>query len=409
MNRTRLLIVAATSTLASSVPSWGAEFPLGKDSSLTIAGLVAVGVKSSQVTDVQPTDTRKPTTELKVTDNTSRLIIGGKTELMKGWRAFFNIESRFLTNAQPIDPQMPGLPASMSQYTCGNGTGWANGDTFVGISSPYGSLAFGKATMYTSDGQAMDYFGLNGPGEGYRAWDGNALAGFNLLDNVSSVVKVGSVTAAGLSLATLGIDRSQNVIRYETPLLKGFKVTAGFTKNNNGAQNLAGESYFGRPYESGGTSWGRVTYNKAAFTAFASVLNQVVQGGKNQSTTAIMLNALGYGALFQGPMDTHAYRFGAGYKLRGFKFGFVYDHTAVENGIVGTKLTAARSATQIPLSYEWADHRVYFTYTKAGNTTNLDRTGAAQYNFGYDYALNKKTFVGIFYTTLNNDANSNYS
>ena len=412
MNKRTLILVAGTA-LVSSLPSWGADFPVGQNSSLSVGGLFAVGLKDSQVTNVQPGDTRKPTAEIGVIDNTSRVIIAGYSEFAPGWKAIFNVESRFTTNVSPIDPLMPGLPPAMAQqYSAGNMTGWANGETWAGFSTPYGKLVFGKTTFYYLDGLNMDYFGVPGPGEGYRAWDGNGLGVFNMLSQVGTSIKLGGNAIGGLPLATMQIDRAQNAIRYDSPKMGGFDLTLAYSKNPFGEQNAAGQATASRNYEDGGTVWGRVRYNNGPFTAFASVLNSVLQGGINNSTQGIFLNDAFSAitpAIIQGPMDTHAYRFGAGYLLPGgVRVGFVYDSTAVANGIIGTNLTAKRNVLEIPVSYGWNDHRVYVTYNKAGDTSNLANSGATQMTVGYDYAFTKKMFGGIFFTQLNNNSNGNY-
>jgi hypothetical protein len=103
-------------------------------------------------------------------------------------------------------------------------------------------------------------------------------------------------------------------------------------------------------------------------------------------------------------------RFSAGYTLpMGFKFGVVYDSTAIENGIAGTTLQAKRSIVEVPLRYAWGPHAVYVTYNKAGNTTNIPNSGATQITYGYDIALAKRVFLGAFFTTLSNQANGSYA
>ena len=413
MKRLQFALVAATA-LVTTLPSLGADFQVGDKSSLSVGGLFAVGLKDSAVTNIQPGDTRKPTSEIGIIDNTSRVIIAGATEFAPGWKAIFNVESRFTTNVSPIDPLMPGLPATMAQqYTAGNMTGWANGETWAGLSSPYGRLVMGKTTFYYLDGLNMDYFGVAGPGEGYRAWDGNGLGVFNMLSQVGTSIKLGGQAIGGLPIATMQIDRAQNALRFDSVNIHGFDFTLAYSKNPFGEQNTAGQTNYGRPYEDGGTFWGRVRYNNGPFTAFASMLSNVIQGGNNNSTQAIFLNQAFQGVvngnIIQGPLDTHAYRFGAGYLLPGnVRVGFVYDNTSVANGVIGTTQTAQRSVLEIPVSYGWGANRAYLTYNKAGNTSNLANSGATQVTVGYDYAFTKKMFAGIFFTQMTNESNGNY-
>lgn len=439
MKKTQFLLVAAASALVATAPAMAADFKVGDDTVLTIGGLLAVGVKSSGVTNVQPADTANPRTEFGVQDNTSRVIFAGSSEFFPGWKGVFYIESRFTTNVSPIDPLMPGLPPGMAQqYTAGNMTGWANGTTYGGIQTPYGRLVFGKSTLYYLDGANMDYLGVPGPGEGYRAWDAGALGVFSMLSQVGTVIRstqLGNATIAALPLATLQIDRCQNVIRYDSPAVAGFNLALAYTKNPFGQSNVDTSVPASSPtnpvmaypppraYNAGGTFYANLRYNNGPFTAFASVLSNVMEGGLNNSLQEIYIqnllpgiNSALSGAYktnvnleIQGPMDTHAYRFGAGYKFGGcFRAGFVYDYTSVDNGIIGTTLTAARHTLEVPLSYEWGKNRAYATYHKVGDTSNIAMSGCSMETVGYDYAFTKKMFAGVFFTSLHNDVNGIY-
>ena len=400
MNKTQLLIVAATA-LASTLPALGADFQVGSNTTIDLSGLIAVGVKNSEVTNLAPGDTRPVQSEWRINDNTSRFIFSGATVLNSDWKIIFRVESRFVVNACPYMELAPGLYQNGKiPVSTGDATGWADGDSWAGVATPIGSFVFGKSTLYYLDGLCMDYFGVNGPGESYRAWDGNGLGVFNLLSNVGSNI---------IPIPTMDITRSSNVVRYDSVKAAGFDLTLAYTKNPGGQENTVGETAFGRPYENGGTTWARVRSNHGPFTACASCLNRVVQGGVNSGLTADILNAVLPAGFVKGPMDTHATRYGVGYSLpMGLKFGAVYDTTAVDNGILGTTLTAKRSVLEVPVRYSWGPHAVYVTYNKAGSTTNIANSGATQMTYGYDVALSKRVFVGAFFTTLSNQANGNY-
>lgn len=403
----QLIVVAAASALASTLPTRAADFQVGANTNFSISGVVAVGIKDSCVYKINPNDQIPHHSELRVDDNTSRLIVAGATNLKwPGWQAVFNVESRFFANAQPIDPLMAGLPSSMQTYNAGGLSGWADGETWAGFNTPYGKLTIGKTTFYYQDGFAGAP-GLKGPGESYRAWDGNGTGLYNMLAQVGSSIRMGGQTVGGLAIQTMQITRAQNTIRYDSPTIYGFDATVGYTKNPYGSPNNSAPAQFNRSYEDGGTWWERVRYNNGKFTAFASKLDVVIQGGNNNSLQATYLNSILPG-LIQGPMDTHAFRGGAGYTWEGLKFGFVYDHTEVDNGVIGTKLTASRGVWEIPVSYSWGDNAVYATYNRAGNTTNISQSGATQWDFGYDYAFTKRIFAGVFLTMISNQANGNY-
>ena len=387
-NRLTALIVA--STFATILPAQ-TTFQVGSGTELSLSGLLAVGVKSSTITNVTLPG-RVAHEELRVDDNTSRLTVSGSTLITEGYKVIFRVESRFTTDLRPGATAYPG---ALNVY---NITGWADGDTWGGVSTPIGSLVFGKTAFYYLDTFDASYLGIPGPGEGYRAWDGQGLAFFNLLSQVSTTTSL---------KATLGITRSANVMRFDSVAFKGFDFNVVYSKNpsgdelKNGAAGVTSASY-----ESGGTWGGRVRYNNGGFTALVSLLDQQPQGSA-------------YGA-------THGQRAGVGYMfkqgpLTGLKFGVEYDKTSIDCpsaagypaspfGIapLGTK-AASRTVYSVPVQYQWGKHGVYATYTKAGDTSSIADTGATQTNLGYDYALTKRAFVGLYYTDLKNSAKGIYA
>jgi predicted porin len=361
---------------------------VGTDTTVTLSGLFAVGLKQSSVTN----STRAVRAETRVDDNTSRFIISGKTDLGDGLRAIFRIESRFTADSRP--------GTTYAGSTSVNGvTGWADGDTWVGLGNGWGQVVFGKATLYYTDTISLPYFGQPAPGEGYRAWDANGLSTFNLLSSVGT--NVGPIF-------TTGNTRSQNVIRYDSPkFYDGFDASLAYTKNASGGEVLYATCNPTTPtptatcsssYTAGDTVYGRMRYNNGPLTASISVLNQRPQGGLYNST------------VYNGPLNTRAYRAGVAYTLpMDLKLGVVYDNTSIDNGVSGTTLQAKRGVWEIPLSYNWGKHAAYLTYTLAGATSNIDSSGAKQLTLGYDYALSKTTFLGVYYTQLKNDTKGFYS
>lgn len=387
----RFAVVAAAAALA--VPGLAQGLQVGAGTNITISGLLAVGVKNSQVSN-----SKRPglASEWRGDDNTSRLIIASTSKIAEGWNVVFRIESRFQADVRPIAPLVPG-----STIYTGNATGWADGDTWGGVSSPYGTLVYGKSTLYYTDTIDLSYFGIAAPGEGYRIWDANGLGTFNLLDQVPVTYKSGLTNSA----FTLGNTRSQNVLRFNSVKYGGFDFSVAYSKNPDGdeAKYVApGTAGYSRNYENGGTLYASARYNRGPLTTSFSYLDKKVQGGV-YTTTGLTATA--------GALDVKAYRLGAAYTLPfKLKVGVVYDSTSIENGYsFNTAEAAKRSVFLVPVSYGFGDHAVYATYGKAGNTASKPDTGASQLNLGYDYALTKRTFVGVYYTYLRNEANGHYT
>jgi hypothetical protein len=402
----RFAVVAAASTLV-ALPSWGQGIAVTGATNITISGLLAVGVKNQDISQGNATTARTVSNETGVYDNTSRLIIASTSKITEGWNVIFRVESRFTPNVRPGNALLPAAAGAPTGLAVNDASQWADGDTWGGVSSPYGSIVVGKSTLYYTDTISAGYLApsLEQPGESYRIWDCNGLASFNLL----STYQTGSVSAAGVYTPAkaniLGNTRSTNVIRYDSVLFKPsgsdlLQFSLAYTKNAAGAQNVwtaAASSY----YEGGSTVYAKVLYNGYGFSASASYLDQHFQGLPNIP------------AVPTGPFNDElkAMRLGLSYKIAGFKAGIVYDSTVMSDGIFTTGVglsDAKRNVIEVPLSYSFGDHAVYATWTKASNTSSIADSGAKQLNFVYDYALTKRAFVGIAYTKIDNDANSLY-
>jgi predicted porin len=401
------LVAAATALVA--MPSWAqTSVPVTGSTNITISGLLAVGVKNQDISTGNSIGSRTVSSETGVYDNTSRLAIASTSKITEGWNVIFRVESRFTPNVRPGSALLPAGAGAPAGLAVNDATGWADGDTWGGVSSPYGSIVVGKNTLYYTDTLSAGYLApsLEQPGEGYRIWDCNGLGTFNL----TSTFMTGSVSAAGVFTPVkqniLGLTRSQNVVRYDSILFKPdteslLQFSLAWTKNAAAAQQVwtaATASY----YEGGETIYGKVLYNGHGFSASASYLDQKFQGLPSVPTTPTV------------PFNNElkATRLGLSYKWQGLKFGVVYDSTDMSNGIFSAASAslsdAKRNTIEVPISYSFGDHAVYATWTKAGNTSSIADSGAKQLNFVYDYALTKRAFVGIAYTKIDNDAHSLY-
>jgi hypothetical protein len=426
-------LLTAASVMA-AMPAM-AQIPVTASTNLTISGLLAVGVKSSQVSQGNAAADRGLAPELGVYDNTSRLIIASTSEIQPGWNVIFRLENRFTANARPGDVLLPtqgattttktgtsnttGAATSVSAYnlTVSQATGWADGDTWGGISTPYGNLYAGKSTLYYTDTISAGYLApsLEQPGESYRIWDCNGLATFNLLSSLNT----GSASSSGVFTPSafyniLGNGRSRNVVRYDTPTYKLdaeslLTASVAWSKNPTAAQNAAptvaasnattGSPYqgLGSYYENGSAYYLKGLYNGHGFSASVSYLDDKFEGVLPTAANT----------------ELKAIRLGVSYKWQGLKVGVVMDNADMVNGITvaGTPTSfadAKRTTIEVPISYSFDKHAVYVTYTTAGNNNGYANTGAKQLNVGYDYALTKRAFVGVMYTSINNDSNAMY-
>jgi predicted porin len=417
--RLAVFAVVAAFALAASFPAWAQTptpsptpapapapslgFYVGSFTNVSITGLLAVGLKESHVTN-----SSRPglNTETRLDDNTSRLIISSTSKIANGWNIIFRVESRFQADVRPVDPAINSavLVGTQSIHNA-DITGWADGDTWGGISSPYGSIVFGKSTVYYTDTINVGYLGLPAsPGEGYRIWDANGLGTFNMLDQVTGLTKTG---VGASSVFTLGNTRSRNVVRYNSVNYSGFDFSLAWSKNFSGDElhyTAPGTVGYSRSYTNGEGWYASARYNKGPLSIQASVVDQAILGGVYNPTVQA------------GPPDLLAYRAGASYTLPiNLKIGVVYDHTSYDNSVYSTPTSAVatdkakRDVFLIPVSYGFGPHAVYVTYGLAGNTSSAADTGATQLNIAYDYALTKRAFIGLYYTSIKNDANGHYT
>ncbi len=394
------LAIIAASVAATTLPAQTAPIAVTGATNISISGLLSVGVKNSSISQGNAAVGRNTATETHVDDNTSRLIVASNSKIADGWNVLFRLESRFTPNVRPGDALLQPLGGPPAGYSVGDATGWADGDTFGGVSSPYGTITVGKSTLYYTDTISAGYLApvLEQPGESYRIWDANGLSAFNIL----STYNTGTVTNGTLAPVTrniLGNTRSRNVVRYDSVYFKPDAVSIlnfslAWSKNAAGAQNVFVSNANGSTYEGGQTVYAKALYNGHGFSASASYLDQKFQG-----------------VLASAPLtELKATRLGVSYKTQGFKFGVIYDSTNMVNGITtGTVLSdATRTAFSVPVSYSFGDHGFYATYSAAGKTASLDKTGAKQFNLVYDYAMTKRAFIGVYFTKIDNDANAYY-
>jgi predicted porin len=389
----KFTIVAAAAMAATILPAQVPNIPVAGNTNITISGLLAIGAKNSQISN-----SARPGMEAEnyLGDNTSRLYFNSNSKIADGWSVIAQVGSRFEANNGPGTNLVPNANATPGTPFVGFTTGayyggWAEDDTWGGVSSPYGTVTFGKKTVFYSDTIEVGAIGLLNPGESYRVWDANELGTFNLMDYV---MKYNNGVLSG-SQGTLGLTRSQNVVNYTSPVLGPCMFVVNVSKNPYGSEYQYGAS---TPlnYENGGMINAKGIYNKGPISASLSFLDVKPQGGPST-----------------GLGNTQAYRAGISYKdPMGFKVGVVFDHTAVSNAIVTTSnpngSTASRDVFQIPVSYYLGNHGFYATYTHAGSYSGISNSSATQYNLQDDYAMTKRASVGLCGALLRNNSNTAY-
>ncbi|TCS36658.1 putative porin [Paucimonas lemoignei] len=332
-----------------------------------IGGRVQADVKNYKVGNVNTnpaaggTAGRVAKNELRVDDDeTSRFWLSGTEDLGGGLKALFYVENRFNTDQR--------------QSTGGaTGAGLADGNTYLGLSGAWGQVTAGKHTFMEDQGNAVQY-GIKG-GQALP----NGLLGSKAILNY--------VDAAGTAnRLTISNTRVANSVHYISPNFSGFKATFGYSTNPDGNE---------------GTINGATNYSKGQGYFLAG----------NYSNGPIYLNAAYWNHTIEGKPatgDEKALRLSGSYAFPfGLKVGAQWDRSSVEGVGVGGR-DAERNAWQIPVSYQVGAHTVLAHFTKAGDIKGEANSGAKMWSVGYDYALSKRTNVGIFYGKLDNDSNARY-
>lgn len=295
----------------------------------------------------------------RVTANSSYIGFKGVEDLGNGLKAVFQFEN--------------GLSAD-------NATGsWNNRDSYVGLSSNYGTLLMGN---------------LTGPTRALGAkWDVNSGA-TGIGANTALLAKLGGGSGAGHF-----DQRINNAIAYVSPTVAGFSgvlaYSTGFTTTG-----LKGNESMGRDNaDQGNTAWSLgLNYENGpiaaayAYTAVNAAGNGSVSGD----------------GLFAGWDKVSDHRAGVMYKAGFGQVGVLFDRMAL-NQTTGDDLK--QNVWYLSGKFNvMAKGAVLAQWGRAGNIkgTNATEEGANHYVLGYEYSLSKRTVLKALYSRINNKDNSSY-
>jgi predicted porin len=338
-------------------------------STVTISGNFKVGIENLSYSNSPAT--RLNSSQMRMVDNSSRIIFTTIEDLGNGLAAIGSVDTRFA-------PDQSASGGSATSNPVGGG------NTYVGLkSTSWGMLTFGRWDLHYG----------KGPSEMTRGAGALQASDVSLFD----LVQVG---AANLPIANTS--RTQNVVRYDMPVFNGFTGTVawsanpvGITEADMSATNAAGvqtrkgdgwninPKYSNGPFEAEYSYW-RAKPDAPALAAAAST--QADQRGDS-------INA--------------KYSFG------GFKLGVGWNRSKLDNSYTGAKV-AERTTWSLAGHYKTGPHSIYAHYDKAGNTSTaavgtIADTGARMLAVAYEYSLSKRTSLAATYAKINNDAKANYN
>lgn len=334
---------------------------------LSIGGILQGNAKHYKVSN----SARQTSSELRVDDDyNSRFWLSGTEDLGGGLSALFYVENRFGSD----------LPQASA-----TGAGLANGDTYLGLKGSWGQITAGKHTWMSTQGLSTEFVSASG---NMLAMPTSMLATYSILDQ-----------AAGY----LDTTRRSNSITYRSPVVSGFSGIAGISTSSAGVEGTIN----GRDdYSDGREYFLQGAYSNGPL-ALALAYRDFTAEGRGFVTA-------GGVTTFAGGNDDQQLRFHGSYKFGKLKVGLMADR-ATREAIGGGK--SSRTAWSVPVSYSHGNSTFLASFTKAGDLSagnaNIaansgNDSGAKMYTVGYDYALSKRTNVGVYYSRLDNDANAIY-
>lgn len=323
-------------------------------SNVTISGGIFMGYDSNKTSGAA--GTAGFGTVNRVTDHSSNLNINGSEDLGGGMKAVFQIDTRF------------GLDQA--------GGTWAGGNSHVGLSGNWGRVVAGK--------QDLHYNELAGGIGSMRVRSLQSLLGHGIMSEVNGV-------------AITPRTRSNNVVMYNSPVMSGFAVQVAASTNAGTTTASTTGAEGGQAADgSKGSAWNAtLKYANGPINAGYSYWQNNEEGGNGAAVAGAMV-------------DQRSNRIWARYALpMGLSLGIGYDSSKYDSDATANTNWVKRNAWQLTGQYTMGANAFYLQYAKAGNTSGAGAadsgSGAKAWLLGYDYALSKRTNIGISYTELKND------
>jgi len=368
----RLLAVAVAGALAAPAVAMA-------QSSVTIAGVFKVGFDSYSISSPGATRTTGVNgssfhnNEMRVSDQSSAIRFNVVEDISSGLQAVAQLDVRF----QPDQGN-----AGVSSNVIGSGNTW------VGLrGNSWGTISLGRFDLHY----------------GKQPDDIASKAG-SLMASSNAIMAYAGGGATAIGNAT----RTQNVIRYDTPNWSGFTLTAAYSTNPGGPEadlnSSASKGYaFNLNPQFASGPWG-VGWSTWRSQADAGVQTGFTAAGGfavpiTAPTTQLELTGNIVYGWFSFPF--------------GLKLGLAIDRSSIDTKTLATNTTAAsskRTAFNVPVSYNFGPHTVYFSYSQARNdTATTADDGAKLIALAYNFDLSKRTAVGVTYAKITNDSGATYN
>ena len=365
----------------------------GASAQVVISGYFGASVDSIGISTPNAARTGN-TSEGRVSDQASRVVFNVTEDLGSGLKAIGQFDVRIALDAQPRSAPETGVGAGTNRVPGGN--------NHIGLVTEMGTLRAGRQDIYYVESGSLL------PG------------GLFLAANVAPVLH---------SLAPANVSRTPNLIWYESPRFSGVQATVGYSTHpmsasvTNEVENDLSSSTKTRA--------GSGTYLKLNYTngpldagwAYVDYKSDYTGGALYAVTTGSVDGALNAQQDQKGSTFSAKYDLGGGFKIGAARSSeqsnAVVAAAAVTSTVGFTQLKPAlvvgsqtkATASNFSASYKTGSNQFTWVATKRGNLTydgvEQASTGLQQNTYAYSYDLSKMTAIGIMYTELKNQANTN--
>jgi predicted porin len=355
MNK-KLLAVAVAGALA--VP--GAAM-----AQVTISGIFKVGI--SNISADGATTPRNNDSQIRVDDNSSRILFNVTEDLGGGLAAIGQLDLRFA-------PDQAGAAPANNPIGSGN--------TYVGLrSTSWGTFSLGRWDLHY----------------GKQPDDIASKAGALMASSVSLMdYQLVSNAAAGTA-AVANATRTANVIKWDSPNWGGFQVTAAYSTSPLAASS---ENDMSASVAGAKTDGGQGINLTAQFTGANWQIGASMWDAKAEAGTAAT-----------APWEQASQSFWGYIRFGGFKVGAAANMATLTNNL-GVDISD-RMVVTLPVSYTTGPHNFYATYTMADDDDAAQfvglSTAATMISLAYVYDLSKRTSIGVTFSQLENDAAASYN
>lgn len=334
---------------------------------VTISGRFAAGFEQYKLGDVAAGHS----TENRVSDQSSRVIFNVKEDLGGGLSAVGQVDMRFSFDTggrQHLNAAPTFFPG-----------GIASGNTFLGIDSK----TLGRFTVGSQDIHYQTFGAIDSTRAGGL---GNNLA-------------IGMMSAMN-AIPVANWTRTNNLMMWDSPNWGGVTARVGYSTYGGASTFGSNEGSGAGDGSKGGSTHAALNYSNGPIVAGYSWFSKTEE---QQRRTA------GAGADEKGTKLYGGYTFPMGVKV-----GLGWDKSETQTYAAGSVASgwSSRTAWILPISYTMGNHGLYLSYAKTSDrkgATAASSSDAKGLMVGYDYALSKRSSVGVYYTKLTNNTNASYS